>query len=132
SCLLVPFLGSEFFPISDHGQFFIRLRAPTGMRIERTRDLVSRVSDAIRNRLPHESVEIIMANTGVLGSWAAAYSPNSASHDALLEIELSDHAGIGAERAVNVLRPALAREFPDAHFSYSLIDPVSSALNYGT
>ena len=131
STLLVPMLGSEFFPVTDHGQFFIRMRAETGTRIEMTTDLVTQVSDRIRSLFPKDSVEIIMANTGVLPSWAAAYSPNSASHDSILEIEMSDQSPVGAKDAIRALRPALSESFSDVHFSYSLIDPVSSALNYG-
>jgi multidrug efflux pump subunit AcrB len=128
---LVPFIGSEFFPVADHGQFFIRLRAPTGSRLEVTDEIVRKVSDSIQSLLPKDAVEVIMANSGVLPSWAAAYSPNSASHDSLLEVELKEDAGVGAYGAVNVLRPALAHAYPDVHFAYSLIDPVASALNYG-
>ena len=131
SLLLVPFLGSEFFPLNDHGQFFVRVRAPTGSRLEVTSKLVTDVSEAIHSILPEKSVETIMANSGVLPSWAAAYSPNSASHDALLEVEMSEHSWTGANQAISILRPALLKTFPDVHFAFSMIDPVSSALNYG-
>lgn len=128
---LVPMLGSEFFPVSDHGQFFVRLRAPTGTRLEITSQLVREISESIRATLPKDSVETILANTGVIPSWAAAYSPNSASHDSLLEVEMSEHSWTGASKAINELRPALARNFPDVHFAFTMIDPVASALNYG-
>ena len=129
SCFLVPFLGSEFFPVGDHGQFYIRMRAETGTRIELTAQEVSDVSGEIHKLLPADSVKEILANSGVLLSWAAAYSPNSASHDSLLEVELEE--GKKANNAIRILRPGLAKRFPDTHFSYSIIDPVSSALNYG-
>ena len=35
--LLVPWLGQDFFPQSDSGQFILHLRANTGTRIEETR-----------------------------------------------------------------------------------------------
>lgn len=131
SLLLVPLLGSEFFPSGDHGQFFIRMKGETGTRIELMSKQVEQVSQTIRDLLPKESVETVLANTGVLPSWAAAYSPNSASHDSLIEVGLSEHAHIGANDAIQVLRRELARAFPQTRFSYSLIDPVASALNYG-
>ena len=36
SCLLVPFLGQDFFPQVDAGQFRLHVRAPAGTRIEET------------------------------------------------------------------------------------------------
>ncbi|MGZ3696831.1 MAG: efflux RND transporter permease subunit, partial [Bdellovibrionota bacterium] len=131
SLFLIPLLGNEFFPVTDHGQFFLRMRAESGTRLELTTKEVSDVSETIRSLLPKESVEVILANSGVISSWAAAYSPNSAAHDALLEIQMNESASMGASDAIEILRPALARRFPDTGFSYSLIDPVSSALNYG-
>jgi len=85
----------------------------------------------VRSLLPKDSVESVLANIGVLPSWAAAYSPNSAPHDALLEIQMSNKSGVGARGAIEVLRPELARRYPGTHFTFSLLDPVSTALNYG-
>ena len=131
SCLLVPLLGTEFFPVGDFGQFSIRMRAETGTRLELTTRLATDVTRSIRELLPKGSVHTILANTGVLPSWAAAYTPNSASHDALLQVALEENGRFGAKKAIDVLRPRLEQLYPGTHFSYSIIDPVSSALNYG-
>src|SRR6202007_1441830 len=37
--LLVPWLGEDFFPSTDSGQFILHLRAKTGTRIEETAKL---------------------------------------------------------------------------------------------
>ncbi len=126
---LVPFLGSEFFPVTDHGQFFIRVRGVVGTRIERTIQMVAKVSSAIKEDLPKNSLDVILANSGVLPSWAAAYTPNSATHEALLEVQMKD--GYGAGPAIRILRRKLNVAFPSVRFSYTMIDPVASALNYG-
>ena len=131
SLAIVPFLGNEFFPVSDHGQFYIRMRAPVGTRLEIMADSVSDVSKRIRSLLPKDSVETVLANTGVLPSWAAAYSPNSASHDSTLEVGLTDNAPISGHEAIQLLRADFAKTYPDIYFSFSMIDPVASALNYG-
>ena len=74
--------------MADHGQFYVRVRGPVGTRIEVMSDKVAEISKHIDEMLPKDSVKTILANTGVLPSWAAAYSPNSASHDSLIEVEL--------------------------------------------
>jgi multidrug efflux pump subunit AcrB len=131
SLLLTPFLGNEFFPSNDSGMFAVRVRTETGTRIELTSRLVADVSASLKSLLPKDSVEAVLANIGVLPSWAAAYSPNSAPHDALLQIEMNEKSGVGAAEAIKSLRPALAKIYPGTHFSYALLDPVSTALNYG-
>jgi multidrug efflux pump subunit AcrB len=131
SLFLIPFLGTEFFPKTDNGQFYIRVRGENGTRIELMSQLVTDLSKDIQDLLPKSSVETVLGNTGVLPSWAAAYSPNSASHDSLLEVGLAEGAPISGIDAMKKLRQAFANKYPNVRFSYSLIDPVSSALNYG-
>jgi multidrug efflux pump subunit AcrB len=131
SLFLIPLLGMEFFPVTDHGQFYIRVRGENGTRIELMSQLVADLSKDIVDLLPKDSVETVLGNTGVIPSWAAAYSPNSASHDSLLEVGLTEHSKISGTDAMKRLRKAFSEKYPNIRFSYSLIDPVSSALNYG-
>lgn len=131
SFLLTPLLGNEFFPANDSGMFAMRVRTETGTRIELTSRLVADISKNLRTLLPKDSVDAVLSNIGVLPSWAAAYSPNSAPHDALLEVEMNEKSGVGAGDAIAKLRPALTKLYPGTHFTYTLLDPVSTALNYG-
>jgi multidrug efflux pump subunit AcrB len=132
SMFLLPFIGTEFFPVSDNGQFYVRVRGKTGLRLELMNDLVMRISHSIQDDLPKDSVEMVLANTGVIPSWAAAYSPNTASHDSILEVGLSEKSSVKGADAIKILRSRLQAEYLDTHFSFSLIDPVASALNYGS
>ena len=52
-CLL-PWLGENFFPTTDNGQFILHLRAKTGTRIEETARLADLVEAAIRREIPAE------------------------------------------------------------------------------
>ena len=131
SLLLVFALGTEFFPVTDHGQFFVRVRGPVGIRIELMSDKIVDISKSIHDLLPKDSVDIILANTGVLPSWAAAYSANSASHDSVLEVGLSEKSSISGDDAISILRDRFRSLYPDVGFSFSQIDSVASALNYG-
>ena len=56
--LLVPRLGTEFFPRVDTGAFRIRLRAPIGTRVERTEVMTLKALDVIRHEVGPENVEI--------------------------------------------------------------------------
>jgi multidrug efflux pump subunit AcrB len=46
--LLVPWLGQDFFPSTDSGQFILHVRAKSGTRIEEAARLVDLVEDSIR------------------------------------------------------------------------------------
>ena len=49
---LVPWLGENFFPDTDSGQFILHVRAKTGTRIEETARLADLVEDSIRRVIP--------------------------------------------------------------------------------
>ena len=53
---LVPWLGQDFFPSVDSGQFKIHVRAHTGTRIEETALLCDHVDAIIRQQIPADEV----------------------------------------------------------------------------
>src|ERR1700739_2749663 len=53
---LVPFLGEDFFPDTDSGQFILHVRAPTGMRIEDTARVFDLVENEIRKEIPPSQI----------------------------------------------------------------------------
>src|SRR5262249_47279595 len=57
-------VGTELFPRVDTGQFQIRVRAPDGMRLERTEEIVRGVDRAIRELAGADMVRITLANIG--------------------------------------------------------------------
>src|SRR6185295_11982770 len=46
--LLLPFVGRDFFPTVDTGQFRLHVRAPAGTRVEETERYFTEVENAIR------------------------------------------------------------------------------------
>jgi multidrug efflux pump subunit AcrB len=52
SCLLVFFLGRDFFPTVDAGQIRMHMRLPSGTRIEETARVADQVDNAIRKIIP--------------------------------------------------------------------------------
>ena len=56
---LAPWLGQDFFPNTDSGQFILHLRAKTGTRIEETARLADLVEDSIRQIIPASELDTI-------------------------------------------------------------------------
>jgi multidrug efflux pump subunit AcrB len=72
--LLVPWLGQEFFPHTDSGQFILHIRAKTGLRIEETARLSDVVENAIRSEIPSDEMDDTIDNIGL------PYSPLNLMH----------------------------------------------------
>jgi len=62
---LVPFLGQDFFPDTDSGQFILHVRAKTGTRIEKTARLVDLVEGSIRQSVPSSEMDNILDTIGL-------------------------------------------------------------------
>jgi multidrug efflux pump subunit AcrB len=63
-------LGTSIFPPTDKGQFMLRLKAPTGMRTERTEELAIEATRLIKEELGADSVD---ATVGYVGTIASSY-----------------------------------------------------------
>ena len=133
SFLLIPWIGQDFFPKVDSGQFTLHLRAPTGTRIEETARLCDHVENSIREEIPPQELTSIIDNIGLpYSSVNLAYS-NSApigTGDADIMVALSENHHPTAEY-VRRLRLKLAQEFPGVTFYVLPSDMVSQILNFG-
>ena len=131
--LLVPWLGQDFFPAVDSGQFKLHLRGRTGTRIEETARLCDLVEQSIREQIPQDEVSSIIDNIGLPYSGInLSYSTSApvGPADADILVSLSDHHG-STEKYVHDLRIKLADEFPGVTFSFLPADIVSQILNFG-
>src|SRR5258707_15220828 len=63
--LLVPWLGQDFFPNTDSGQFILHLRAKSGTRIEETAKLCDLVEGSIRREIPERAGDNILDNNAL-------------------------------------------------------------------
>lgn len=134
SCFaLLPFLGQDFFPSTDTGQFKLHVRARTGTRIEETARLCDLVEASIRKEIPKAEVASILDNIGLPYSGINTAYSNSATigaQDADIYVSLSEEHG-PTQNYVRALRKRLAREFPDAIFYFLPADIVTQILNFG-
>jgi len=131
--LLVPFLGQDFFPSVDSGQFKLHLRARTGTRIEETARLCDLVEQFIRQQIPQNEISSIIDNIGLPYSGINLSYSNSAPTgpaDADILVSLSEKHG-STDKYVHDLRLKLADEFPGVSFAFLPADIVSQILNFG-
>src|SRR5258706_11032766 len=111
---LMPWLGENFFPNTDSGQFILHLRAKTGTRIEETARLADLVENSIRRVIPAQELDNILDNIGLpYSSINYMHSTSGAigAADADILVSLKDNHRPTAEY-VRELRNTLAGEFP--------------------
>ena len=90
--ILAPFLGEDFFPAVDAGQFKIHVRARTGTRIEETAALCDHIDATIRQHVPANEIVNIVDNIGLPYSGLnLSYSTSApiGSADADIQVQLT-------------------------------------------
>jgi multidrug efflux pump subunit AcrB len=131
--LLAPFLGQDFFPSSDSGEFILHVRAKTGTRIEETARLCDLVENFIRQVVPRHEMDTIVDNIGL------PYSPMNTMHstdgmigagDADITVSLDPKHHPTADY-VRTLRKKLPQEFPGVTFYFLPADIITQILNFG-
>jgi CzcA family heavy metal efflux pump len=133
SFILLPFMGEDFFPQTDSGQFILHVRAPSGMRIEVTARMFDLVESEIRREIPAAQIDNILDNIGL------PYSALNTQHltngalgagDGDILVTLKPHHGPAADY-VRSLRRILPRMFPAATFYTLPADITTQILNFG-
>jgi len=130
---LIPFLGRDFFPSVDAGQFRLHVRAPAGTRLESTQERFFQVGNAIREVIPPNEIQNVLDNIGLPTSGinlAFGDSSTISSADGEILVALNPNHKPTAQY-VRILREKLHRDFPDMEFLFSAPDIVGQILNFG-
>jgi multidrug efflux pump subunit AcrB len=133
SFALLPFVGQDFFPSVDSGEFKLHMRAPTGTRIEETAALCDRVDAVIRKQIPPSEIVGVIDNIGLpYSGFNLSYSTSApiGPGDADILVALSKEHRPTAQY-VHDLRLTLGQEFPGVSFYFLPADIVTQILNFG-
>lgn len=138
SLLIIFFIGghlrTEIFPTVDTGQIQLRLRAPSGTRVERTEVLAQKVLDAIYQEVGPDQVGVSL---GFVGIQPSSYPINtiylwtSGPQEAVLLISLKPGSGISTARLQERLRGRLPEIAPGTTVSFEAADLVSQVMSFG-
>jgi multidrug efflux pump subunit AcrB len=130
---LLPFVGRDFFPAVDTGQFRLHVRAPAGTRIEETEQVFADVEAAIRRLIPRDEVRLVLDNIGQPQPINLAFtdSVTIGPSDGEILVGLNPDRHQPTARWMKTLRETLPREFPGVTFFFQPPDIVSQILNFG-
>jgi multidrug efflux pump subunit AcrB len=131
--LLIPWLGQDFFPNTDSGQFILHVRAKSGTRIEETAKLCDLVEGSIRREVPSEEIDNILDNIGLPYSsinWMHSTNGVIGAGDGDILVSLKENHHPTADY-IRQLRETLPHEYPGATFYFLPPDIVTQVLNFG-
>ena len=127
-------LGLDIFPPVESGMMQLRLRAPTGTRVERTEVMALTALKAIRDEAGPGNVEITL---GYVGTQPASYPINTiylwtnGPQEAVLNVKLRSGSGVKLSDFEERMRQKLPALLPGASFSFEAGDIVTQIMNFG-
>ena len=136
SFTLLPLMGTELFPEVDAGTFEIRIKTIPGTELIETEKLVARIENSIKEVIPENEIETLIANIGLPVGKGAGFSTvlssNSGPDTAYLIVNLTQTGrSTGTKTYVETLRKKLSNDYPMEHFLFVSGGIVNMALNEG-
>ncbi len=135
SVLLFCQTGRELFPSSDTTDFRVRMRCPTGTRVEVTEEKTLQMLDIIKREAGPGNVEATLGYAGqqpVQFVISSVFLWTSGPHEAVMDVSLRKEANIDLAHFKDVLRSKFAQEMPRVSFSFEPGDLVSQIMNLGS
>jgi multidrug efflux pump subunit AcrB len=131
---LLPRMGTELFPESKSPLIRIRLRAPTGTRVEETERQVLRALDLIQRTIGADNIEITSDFVGVVPSSYPVdliHLFTSGPQEAIIQVALKPDLPAGEALREN-LRACFARDLPGIQVSFEAADIVTQVMSFGS
>jgi multidrug efflux pump subunit AcrB len=131
-CLLIPWLGQDFFPGIKSGEIDMHFRAPIGTRIEEASKIASLVDTSLRQSLNGHVTNVIdncgLPNSSLVQAYSA--SASIGPQDCDVTIALDDPAS-PVDLYRSILRDRLPKSFPGTVFTFPPGDITAKILNFG-
>jgi multidrug efflux pump subunit AcrB len=128
-------LGTEIFPTVEAGQMALRIRAPTGTRVELTEQVALKTLDLIKREAGADNIALTM---GLVGVHAPNYPVNlihlwnGGPEEAWLAVQFKPDARVNISELEEKLRAVFAAEMPDVRVSFEPSDIVSRVMSFGS
>jgi multidrug efflux pump subunit AcrB len=136
--LMAPRMGTEIFPKSKASILRMRLRAPSGTRVEETERIVLRALNIIQREAGPDKVEITSDFVGVVPSSYPVdliHLFTSGPQEAIIQVALNSKASkdeIRGDLLPERLRKSLRSELPACQFSFEPGDIVGQVMSFGS
>jgi multidrug efflux pump subunit AcrB len=107
------------------------ISAPEGTRLEKTSAIVEEVEKIVRQVIPKDDLDELVANIGMYYGDAGRFAPNTGPHTAFVLVNLTTgHTG-HSDDYIEALRQRLRRDLPGIDIAFQTGGIVSDVLNFG-
>jgi multidrug efflux pump subunit AcrB len=132
--LALPFMKTEIFPLGNPSSFQLRLRAPTGTRIELTEEYTKKVLAIIAQQVGPKNIDISIGYVGTQPpnfGISNVYIWTSGPQEAVLLVAFKHSAHVHFEALKEQLRRRFREALPQITFTFESGDIVSQIMNLG-
>jgi multidrug efflux pump subunit AcrB len=133
--LLLSGIGRDVLPKVNGSQFQVRLKAPEGMRIERTEQKMVKLLSIVDNIVGKENIAISSAFIGqhpALFSIAPIYLFTGGPHEAVLQMALHEDYKVNMDELKETIRAEVTKAMPDVKLSFEPIELTDKILSQGS
>jgi multidrug efflux pump subunit AcrB len=133
--ILLNTVGTDVMPLSNSGDFQMRIEAPYGSRIEKTESYVQQIIEELKEELPENGIGITSAYVGP----QPANSPinpiflfTSASHEAVLQVSIDQSVyKASIEDLKEKVRIKIDEKFPELNINYEPMELTEKIMSQG-
>ncbi|NGM62819.1 efflux RND transporter permease subunit [Sphingobacterium sp. SGG-5] len=133
--LLLNVVGTDVMPVSNNGDFQIRIQAPQGSRIEKTEQIVKDITEDIKAELPENGLNITSAFVGMHPA-GSPINPiflfSNSSHEAVLQVSVNQEVYEGSiEDFKELIRKKINENHPEVAFNFEAMELTEKIMGQG-
>ncbi len=133
--LLLTVVGTDVMPLSNNGDFQLRIQAPSGSRIEKTEQIVKAITEDIKDELPENGLNITSAFVGMHPA-GSPINPiflfTNSSHEAVLQISINQSVYSGSiEDFKEKIRNTIAKKHPEVVINFEPMELTEKIMSQG-
>src|SRR5690606_26332884 len=135
SGLLLTVVGTDVMPVSNNGDFQIRIDAPSGSRLEKTEQIVKDMTNDIKAELPENGMNITSAFVGMHPA-GSPITPiflfSNSSNEAVLQISVNKEVyGGSMEDFKEKVRKKIIEKHPEVAFNFEPMELTEKIMGQG-
>jgi multidrug efflux pump subunit AcrB len=133
--LLLSNIGRDVLPKVNGSQFQVRMKAPEGMRIERTEEKMVKLLGILEQTVGKDNIAISSAFVGqhpALFSISPIYLFTGGPHEAVLQVGLHEDYKVNMDELKETLRKQVAQAMPEVKLSFEPIELTDKILSQGS
>lgn len=127
-------IGRDILPKLNNGQFQLRLKEPTGTRLERTEAMLIKSTEILKEMVGAKNIDI---TSSFVGTHPSSYSTNpiylfmATPNEAVLQVNLKEDFKVNMDEFKEKLRKRIHEQLPEVKMSFEPIDLTDKVMSQG-